>query len=103
LAVSPQQRVRRDHRRDVTQGFSTEPMSPYGKSSPVVVCQPHALHTDLSPKKAILFNEISHRLPLPAIEPPMTARSSNWRAETSITSGSLYHARGKELCQSRRS
>jgi hypothetical protein len=40
-----------------------------GRSSPVVVCQPQALHTDLSPKKAILFNEISHRLPLPAIEP----------------------------------
>ena len=67
--MPPQQRVRRHDRRDVTQGFSTESISPYGKSSAVVVCQPRALHTDLSPKKAILFNEISHRLPLPAIEP----------------------------------
>src|SRR5262249_24391436 len=69
LPVPPQQRVRRDDRRDVTQGFSTEPISPYGKSSPVVVGQPQSPHTDLSSDKAILFNEIGHRLPLSAIEP----------------------------------
>jgi len=69
LPVPPQQRVRRDDRRDVTQGFSTETIRPYSKSPPVVVCQPQSPHTELSPEKAILFKEIGQRVPLPPIEP----------------------------------
>ena len=42
---------------------------PVRQAPPIVVCQPQAPHTDLSPKKAILFNQIGQRLSLPAIEP----------------------------------
>jgi hypothetical protein len=53
----------------VSQSFSTQPVSPDGESSAVVVRQSQALRTQLPAQDAILFNEIGQRLPLAAIEP----------------------------------
>ena len=63
-----QQRVRRDECRHITQGCSTQLKRAYGESPPVVVRQPEALPTDLSPQNAILFNKIRERFTLPAIQ-----------------------------------
>ena len=68
LPVPSQERVRRDECRHVTQGGSTQPVSPYGQSPPVVR-QPQAPPTNLPPQEAILFNKIGERLMLAAIQP----------------------------------
>jgi hypothetical protein len=69
LPVPSQQRVRRDDRRDLTQGLPTQPVGPYGESPAVVIGEPQAPAADLLPEDAILFDQIGERLPLPAIEP----------------------------------
>src|SRR5437899_8654318 len=69
LPVPSQQRVRRDDRRDLTQGLPTQPVGPYGESPPVVIGEPQTPPTDLPSEEAILFDQIGERLPLPAIEP----------------------------------
>ena len=69
LPVPSQQRVRRDDRRDLTQGVPPQPASAYCESPPIVIGEPQAPPTDLPPEEAILFDQIGERLPLPAIEP----------------------------------
>ncbi len=69
LPVPSQERVRGDDCRHVAQRCSTQPVRPYGESPPVAVCQPQATAADLPAQEAILFNELGHCLPFPAIEP----------------------------------
>src|SRR5262245_59431507 len=64
-----EKRVRRDDRREVTEGLPTEPVGPSGESSPVGIGQAQASPTELPPQKAILCDQISQRLSLLAIEP----------------------------------
>ena len=45
-------------------------MRSHSKPSPVIISQPKAPPAQLSPKNAILFNQVRKCLPLRAIEPP---------------------------------
>jgi hypothetical protein len=68
LPVPSQQRVRRDDRREVTQGSPPEPVRAHCEPPPVIVSKPQAPSTELPPEEAILFDQIGERLPFPAIQ-----------------------------------
>jgi hypothetical protein len=69
LPVPWQERVRRDDRREVTQGFPTEPVRSHGEAPPVIRSQLQSTATVLFPQETILFDQIRERLSLPTIQP----------------------------------
>ena len=67
--VPSQQRLRRDDRRQITQGGPPEPVGAHREPAAVIVSKPQAPSTELPPEEAILFDQIGERLSFPAIQP----------------------------------
>jgi len=78
-----------DDRRNLTERPPPQRIGARGESPPVVISEAQAPPTQLPPQKAVLFDQVSDRLPLAALSQPVRTRRSNWKDETSITRGRL--------------
>ena len=68
-AIPPQQRVRRRNRGDLPEGRAADAERTGGQPAAIVVSQAQPPRPKLSPQEPIFFNEVSDRLPLPAVQP----------------------------------
>src|SRR5215218_9757752 len=69
LPVPSEQRVRRDDRRDLTQGLTAQPVGSRGKRPPVVIGESQAPPTQLPPQNPILLDQVREHLALPPVQP----------------------------------
>jgi hypothetical protein len=69
LPVPSEQRVRRDDRRDVTQGLAAQPVGSRGKPPPVVIGESEAPPTQLPPQDPILLDQVRQHFALPPVQP----------------------------------
>src|SRR5215468_8574517 len=67
--MPPQERVRCRDRGDLPQGRPTYPVCPRRQSSAIVVAQMQSPGPNLTPQEPVLFDQITNRLPLTAIQP----------------------------------
>jgi hypothetical protein len=89
--VPAEQGVRRDDRRDLAPRLTAQPVRSRHQFPPLVIGEPGAPATHLPPQEPILFNEVRQHLPLAPVQPAGDSSSNMWKAEMSITCGSLHH------------
>jgi hypothetical protein len=67
--VPPQNRLRRDNRRHLSEGPTSEPVAENSSPSPFVVGEPQSSALQLRPQYAVLLAEVLNQFPLLALEP----------------------------------
>jgi hypothetical protein len=67
--MPPQQRVRRDNRRDFAQSPTAQPVRPNGQSAPLVVGEVETPSAQLAAKDPVFLDEIPEGLAFSPIEP----------------------------------
>ena len=89
--MPPQNRVRCDDGRDLTQDLPSQPMPPNRQPASIVVSELEPLSTQLPSKDAILFHQIREGLPLLAIHPAGQDGEHHLDSRRVNHGGSLYH------------
>ena len=85
--MPPQDRVRRDDARDLTQDLPTQPMPTDRQPASIVIGELEPLSTQLASKDPIFFHQIRDRLALLAIQP------ASQDGEHHLESGRVDHGR----------
>ena len=67
--MPPQNRLRRDNRRHLSEGPTSEPVAENSSPSPFVVGEPQSSALQLRPQYAVLLAEVLNQFPLLALEP----------------------------------
>ena len=88
LPMPPQQGVGRRDGGDLPQGPTAQPVRPRCEPTAIIVGETQSPGPKLAPQESVLFDQVSDRLPLPAVQPTST-NNTIWSAEGSITRRSL--------------
>ena len=85
----PEQRVRRHTRGDLAPRATPHPDGAPRELPPVVIGEAKASPTQLPSQEVVLFDQVRDRVPLRRSRQPVSTINNIWRAQRSITSGSL--------------
>src|ERR1700674_420743 len=87
LPMPPENRVWRDDRGDLTQPPTSQPVPADGEPTPLVLAQPKAPATQLTPQDSVLFDQIGQGLLLLTIQP------ADQRGKNNPQGGDVDHGR----------
>ena len=90
VPIPSQHRVWRDHRRDLTEATTAEPVSVPRQPSAFLIGEAEPA-TQLSAEDAVFFDEVGHGLPLPLVEPADQRGQEPLEGRRVDPAGSLYH------------